>query len=85
MNLSEAQLHSFIIKIWVEDAAGKDDRDGWSGQIRHVPGGDHRYIKNFDELTAFIRPYLTAKKPQHSPRGVSKWIKRLGIKGQNQL
>jgi len=85
MDLSEAQLHSFIIKLWLEDAAGKGNRSAWSGQIRHVPGGEHRYIKNFDEMTEFMRPYLTSGNTEHGSRGMSKWIKRLGLKGQRRL
>lgn len=85
MDLSEAQLHSFIIKLWVEDAAGKGNRNAWSGQIRHVPGGEHRYIKNFDEMTEFIRPYLPTNNTEYSPRGMWRWIiKRLGLKGGSE-
>ena len=83
MDLSEAQLHSFIIKIWVDDPAEKGDLSNWSGQIRHVPGGEHRYIKNSDEISEFIRSCLPLQNNIRGPRGVWRWLKRLGLKSRS--
>jgi hypothetical protein len=77
MDLSEPQLHSFIIKIWLESAQGSD-QTVLRAQIRHVPGGEARYLKNLDEIADFIRPYLNLSDVE--PRSVSKWIKRLKLR-----
>ena len=61
MDLSESQPHSFIIKLWLEEASVEAGQTAWRGQIKHVPGGEQRHIKNFDEITDFIKPYLKSK------------------------
>jgi hypothetical protein len=81
MDLSEPQLHSFIIKIWPESAQGSDPTV-LRAQIKHVPGGEARYIKNLDEIADFIRPYLNLNEVES--RRVSKWIKRLKLRCQGQ-
>ncbi len=58
MDLGESQLHSFVIKFWLEDALENTKRTAWRAKITHVPGGEDRYIKSFDEMADFITAHL---------------------------
>lgn len=78
--LVEAQLHSFIVKLWLEDATDDTDGTAWRGQIKHVPSGEHRHIKSFDEITDFIRPYVKSKGAGPGARGwLSGWARLLRL------
>jgi len=56
---AEFSVHSFIVKVWLEEDATVSNRI-WRGHITHVPSGEKRYLKNLGEITAFIEPYLKA-------------------------
>jgi hypothetical protein len=58
MDLLEPQIHSFIIKIWLEGGAQQGVRPAWRGQITHVPGGEHCYLRGLGQIAQFIVPYL---------------------------
>ncbi len=53
MDLFEANTHSFIIKIWREEMSLGAGRAAWRG-----PGGERRYLKNLDDISTFITPYI---------------------------
>ena len=57
---AEFNVHSFIVKVWLEEEATKNSCTIWHGHITHVPSGDRRYLKNLDEIALFIQPYLEA-------------------------
>ena len=60
MDLPEASTHSFIVKIWLEEA-GDSAGDGlWRGHITHVPSGARRYLKDLDDIVDVVVPYLEA-------------------------
>jgi hypothetical protein len=54
----ESNLHSFIIRLWLEEAGEEADQAVWRGHITHVPSGTRRYLKDLDEIAVFIAPYL---------------------------
>lgn len=58
MDLFEAHTHSFIIKIWREEISAGASQAVWRGHITHVPGGERRYLKNLDDISTFIMPYI---------------------------
>jgi hypothetical protein len=58
MDQVEPDTQSFIVKVWVEDSAGKDDSGVWHGHITHIPSREHRYLKNLEEIQDFIAPHL---------------------------
>jgi hypothetical protein len=58
MDPFEANSHSFIIKIWREEISASTSQAGWRGHITHVPGGERRYLKNLDDISTFIKPYI---------------------------
>lgn len=77
MDLSEAQVHSFIVKLWLESVADGADRAAWHGQITHVPGGERRVFRDLDEIRLFIEPYLgEAFEGARSRHRVRRWLKR---------
>jgi hypothetical protein len=54
----EPNTHSFIVKIWLEETAKEAGLARWRGHITHVPSGDRRYLKDLDDVPAFMAPYL---------------------------
>jgi len=57
---AEFNVHSFIVKVWVEEEVNMHDNPIWHGQITHVPGGEQRYLRNLSEIEEFVVPYLRA-------------------------
>jgi hypothetical protein len=58
MDEVEPVSHSFVIKIWLEETAGDVGQAIWRGHITHVGSGVGRYVKDLQEIIAFIVPYL---------------------------
>lgn len=54
----EPYIHSFIIKIWVEETVKESGKATWRGHITHVPSGRRRYLENSDDIADFVAPYL---------------------------
>lgn len=59
MNRYETDTHSFIIKIWLEETVEEAGQVTWRGHITHVVSGQRRYLRDLDDITAFIQPYLS--------------------------
>ena len=59
--MSECEVHSFIIKLWIEEVSEIAGAPDWHGYITHVPSGRRGYVKDLSEITAFIAPYLEAR------------------------
>jgi hypothetical protein len=77
MDLRESQLHSFILKFWLDDAL-ENTKPPWRAKITHVPGGEQRYIKSFDELADFITAHLKWPDLEAPPQGrMRRLIERL--------
>ena len=57
---AEFNVHSFIVKVWLEEETTKNTGTNWHGHITHVPSCEKRYVKNLDEIALFIQPYLEA-------------------------
>lgn len=56
--MPEANVHSFIVKLWLEEDSNRKEMGGWHGHITHVPSGKRRYLKDLREIVAFIKPYV---------------------------
>ena len=76
MDLLESTAHSFIVKLWLEEAEGESDQLTWRGYITHVPSGSRRYLKTLSEIPDFITQFITAA-PEHVglKSRVSNWLK----------
>jgi len=67
MHTPEAKLHSFIVKLWLEDAGDETNQMGWHGYITHVPSGERRYLRELADILKFIKPYLGGERADDSP------------------
>ncbi len=56
----ESNTHSFVIKIWLEEAPDDGQEGQWRGHITHVGSGERRYLRTLDDIPARIAPYLKA-------------------------
>jgi hypothetical protein len=54
----EATSQPFVVRIWLEEAAEDGRSARWRGHITHVPSGERRYLKELNDIVAFIVPYL---------------------------
>jgi hypothetical protein len=54
----QPKTHSFIVKVWVNDAGQAKGQIVWQGRIPHVPSGHVRHFVNVDEIAGFVLPYL---------------------------
>ncbi|HKO99557.1 MAG TPA: hypothetical protein VJU86_21325 [Pyrinomonadaceae bacterium] len=76
MDLLESTAHSFIVKLWLEEAEGKSNQLTWHGYITHVPSGSRRYVKNLNEIPEFIKQYINNAPVQVGLKSrVSNWLK----------
>ncbi len=58
MDTYESNTHSFIVKVWLEDADDQDDRPTWRGHVTHVPSNQRRYVEDLNGISKFISGYL---------------------------
>ena len=81
MDFAESTPHSFIIKLWLEDAGGKRKRTVWRGYITHVPTGARRYLKSFSDITDFVKEYLNGSDARIGSESRARdWLRRLTAK-----
>jgi hypothetical protein len=77
LDCPEECTHSFIIKVWLEETAEESGRATWRGHITHVPSGERRYVKDLDDITYFIAPYLERIGMKMEIRWrVGRWLKQ---------
>jgi hypothetical protein len=74
MDLPEAEVHSFIVKLWLESEGRPVE---WHGHITHVPGGERRYLRELDDIADFIEPYLArhGATARRRLRGLCRWLR----------
>ncbi len=60
MDVPEQQSHAFVVRIWLEEPAQEARSATWRGHITHVGSSQRRYLRELDDITAFIAPYLEA-------------------------
>ncbi len=82
MDQVEPDAQSFIVKVWVEDSAGKDGPGVWHGHITHIPSRERRYLTNLEEIQDFIAPHLKEMgvKPGRRWR-LRSWLRRFIRRG----
>jgi hypothetical protein len=56
--VEEDEVHSFIVKVWLEETLAEGGKAKWRGHITHVLTGRRRYLQNLSIIPAFIMPYL---------------------------
>ena len=71
----EWHMHSFIVKIWLEETFEEAGKARWRGHITHVPSGARGYLKDLRDIGIFILPYLDEMKVRSGFRWrVWKWL-----------
>lgn len=80
----ESNTHSFIVKIWLEEAPGSSSGRGrWRGRIRHVASSDQLYIRELDDIPIFIAPYLGSMGVKLGLRwSIRRWLGQVGRKSK---
>ena len=58
MQKSEMIIHSFVIRIWHEEAREETKETKWRGHITHIPSYQRHYVQTLDQISDFIIPYL---------------------------
>jgi hypothetical protein len=53
-----SDIHSFVVRIWLEENGMESRHPDWHGQITYVRSGERHYIKNLNEIPEFIRAHL---------------------------
>lgn len=71
----EFDVHSFIVKVWIEGDFTKHGDTTWHGRITHLPGGEQRYLRSLSEIEAFVEPYLKAAGIKFGKRErIKRWL-----------
>ncbi len=81
MTLFEDKTHVFMVRIWLERREIEGASTEWRGVIEHVTSGERQYLKDMDDITAFIAPYLE----QMGVRFRKRWRLRLWLKQVKKL
>ena len=73
----EANTHSFVVRVWLEETVETDGRAVWRGHITHVITREKRYLEDLESIIIFIVPYLEAMGVEISWRWrVRQWWQR---------
>ena len=76
MESYEETTHSFVVKVWLEDAGLTSGQVIWRGHITHVMSNERRYIQTLDEVTEFIDRYLVPADMKSSIcKRITRWLK----------
>lgn len=57
-DFDELNVHSFIVKIWLEKREHTAKPVMWRGNITHVASGQREYLHNLESISTFITGYL---------------------------
>lgn len=55
---SSANIVSFVVRVWREDAGDEEEKEIWRGHITPLPDGVRHYFTNFDDIPAVMHGYL---------------------------
>lgn len=56
--LDEWKTHSFVLRLWCEEAQTTHSAGLWRGHITHVQSGKRRYFQQLHDVVTFISTYL---------------------------
>lgn len=65
--MDQDHIHSFIIRVWLEETITEGGKAKWRGHITHVLSGERRYLQHLSTIPAFIMPYLERMGVRFSP------------------
>ncbi len=85
MDLTESTVHSFIVKLWLEDKGGETGRLRWHGHITHVPSGARRYLRELNDIADFIKQYVDGNDARVLRRSrLRDWLRRFILNPSRQ-
>lgn len=58
MELIETRIHSFVIRLWLEETNAEAGVFQWRGHITHIPSNQHRYFDKLKEMKQFVKQFL---------------------------
>ena len=58
MTMPDLNMHSFVVRIWLEEPVCDGKGARWRGHVTHVPSEEKRYIERLIDLDTFIGSYL---------------------------
>ena len=69
-----SELHSFVVRIWLEERASETGAATWRGHVTHIPSGRRQHFDDVREVQELIVPYLTGTnvqgdRPRRGPPG----------------
>jgi len=56
----QADTHSFVLRVWIEETCRTSGTARWRGSIKHVPSGRTRYFEDLQDMCAFVTSYMEA-------------------------
>jgi hypothetical protein len=72
--IMDPAIHSFVLKVFIDEPTQASGPCGWRGQITHVQSGEKRYLNDLYDICDFIQPYLPKRRLSYK---LKSWIKRL--------
>lgn len=72
MEIPEPKVHSFIVKLRLEEAVDESGKAVWRGYVTHVPDGERCYLKQLSDLVDFIGRYVDGLTVERSS-----WFRRM--------
>ncbi len=75
-DLESSDRQSFVLRVWLEEAADKGRRAPWRGRVIHVQSSDECTTGDLNRIRDFIARYLDrmgARLPL--PRKIALWLK----------
>ena len=58
MELPAVSMHSFVIRMWLEEKAVGLEHRKWRGHITHVPSNQRRYFDDLEDIKQIVKSYL---------------------------
>ncbi len=60
---------SFVIRLWKIETDESAADSGFRGRIEHVQSGDVGFVKQFGQMTTFIKEHTIMSRPSTEDRG----------------
>lgn len=81
MDIPESKVHSFVVKLWLEETGDEPAKVDWHGYITHVPGGERNYLKKVSDVGDFIAHYLEGRGVEPEAQGrVRRCLRRFNLR-----
>jgi hypothetical protein len=62
MDSPPAFMHTFIIKIWLEELGAEAGQPEWRGHVTHIPSQRRRHVRDFEGIQQFIQQTISLGK-----------------------